>query len=93
MGRDLGHGLTRVRNTFHPPGIKECGCVTDPDPETDGLIIAVCERHAWETSAAECRYRRLMDEEVEQVVKGQGNRTGPLARAVGVIGDFAVAKR
>lgn len=60
--------------------------------DLDGVIAEVCEHHKWEVSAAEYRYRRLMDEEIEQVVKGQGNRMGPLARAVGVVGNFAVAR-
>lgn len=93
MGRDLERAVARQKHTFPPLLARDCRCKLDPDPETDGVIIDVCEQHAWEASAAEYRYRRLMDEEIEQVVKGQGNRPGPLARAVGVVGNFAVAKR
>ncbi len=89
----MARAVARIKATFPPLAVRECGCKLDPDPDTEGLIIETCEQHAWEASAAEYRYRRLMDEEIEQVVKGSGNRMGPLARAAGVVGNFAVAKR
>lgn len=76
--------MLRIKHTTPISEIKSCGCVLDSDPDTVGLLIRVCEEH----HHPEWGIRRLMDAEIDSVVRG----TRPRSRPFGVIGNFLVAK-